>query len=371
MKLSLAQWRALWLSVPGCGSETLKALEADESPETAAGRLAELSQACVKGKELSVLSAQQKQAAASFFTQTDKERLVESWRKAQIKLVADTDPTYPAQLKVCPDHPLVLFIKGVLPPADSLHLGIIGTRRPTLYGQAVTQLLVGQCVQRQAVIVSGLMIGIDSQAHQSTLAYQGKTVGVVGYGFEHCYPRNQLRLTAEILEKGGALVSEWPPSVPPAPHTFVLRNRIIAGLSKFVLVVEAAPRSGTMITVRYALEYGRSVGAVPGPITSQYSQGTAALLKQGAVCVTEWRDIWDDLQLAYDDIDDRSNNTPVCTTATEKMIWALLSQEPYLQDTLVEHVKEQATVGEVVAILAQWELQGWVKFSGGWYARAR
>jgi DNA processing protein len=139
------------------------------------------------------------------------------------------------------------------------------------------------------------MYGVDALAHQTALTHGGRTVGVLGYGFDHIYPRHHRSLEAQVLAQGGCLVTELAPMVSPTPGTFPARNRIIAGLSQAVVVTEAAEQSGSHITASYALDYGRVVAAVPGPITNYFSQGTKNLLKQGAVMISSGYELLDEL----------------------------------------------------------------------------
>ncbi len=205
--------------------------------------------------------------------------------KERVSAIADADPAYPPLLKETADRPPVLFLRG-----DPRALGrepalaVVGTRKMTAYGQTACRLICRPAAEAGACIVSGLALGLDAAAHETALAAGGVTVAVLGSGPDRASvaPRTNCRLAESLIAAGGALVSEYPPGTPPHKMSFPMRNRIIAGLCRAVLVIEAAARSGALITAAAALNYGREVLAVPGPITSPASAGTNDLIRQGA-----------------------------------------------------------------------------------------
>jgi DNA processing protein len=207
-------------------------------------------------------------------------------------LVLD-DGAYPQLLREIPDPPLTLYVRGKWAEClDAPCVGIVGSRRCSAYGQNVALSLARELASRGVTIVSGLARGIDAAAHRGALEASGRTVAVLGTGLDEVYPRDHQKLAAEILERGGALVTQFPLGTPPVAENFPYRNRIISGLSLGVLVVEASENSGSLITARLALEQGREVFAVPGSITSRYSFGTNFLIKgAGAKLVQAWQDI--------------------------------------------------------------------------------
>jgi DNA processing protein len=211
-------------------------------------------------------------------------------RETGAELVALSDPRYPVRLKEIFDPPLVLFVRGRVELLGSLTLGVVGTRRPTPYGVAVSERLSGDLARAGLTIVSGMARGIDTAAHAAALAASGSTIAVLGCGVDLVYPSENRRLAAEIAQKG-LLVSEFPMSSPAYPQNFPIRNRIISGLSLGVLVVEGAQYSGSSITARLALEQGREVFAVPGSIVSKMSWGPNLLIKQGAKLIQDWNDV--------------------------------------------------------------------------------
>lgn len=196
---------------------------------------------------------------------------------------------YPDLLGEIHNPPTTLHIVGEIP--DAPMLAIVGTRKPTTYGQTVAYRLAKDLALAGVCIVSGLAYGIDGIVHRAALDARGKTIAVLGSGLDRCYPTSHRGLMRDIVQNGGAVISEYTPGTPPLKHHFPARNRIIAGLSLGVLVPEADARSGSLITAKLALEENRQVFAVPGPITSDRSSGPNNLLKAGATPVTTAADI--------------------------------------------------------------------------------
>ncbi len=209
-------------------------------------------------------------------------------------VVALSGPLYPPRLREIFDPPVVLFARGRVELLGSLMLGVVGTRRPTPYGVAVTEKFAGDLARAGLTIVSGMARGIDTAAHKGALAAAGDTVAVLGCGVDVVYPAENRRLASELAEKG-LLLSEFPMGAPAYPQNFPIRNRIISGMSAGVLVVEGAQYSGSAITARLAMDQEREVFAVPGNITSKMSWGPNLLIKQGAKLVQEWNDVVSEL----------------------------------------------------------------------------
>src|SRR6478672_1773284 len=207
-------------------------------------------------------------------------------------LVLD-DGVYPSLLREIYDPPIALYVKGAWSQClDQPCIAIVGSRKCSTYGQNAALMLARDLAQRGVTVVSGFARGIDAAAHRGAIEGGGRTVGVLGTGIGEVYPRDHKRLGDEILERGGALVSQFPLATPPVPENFPYRNRIISGLSLGVVVVEAAENSGSLITARLAIEQNREVFAVPGNITSRTSFGTNYLIKgAGAKLVQQWQDI--------------------------------------------------------------------------------
>ena len=194
---------------------------------------------------------------------------------------------FPEKLRFIPDAPRELFYRGNLPEQGRLHVAIIGSRKPTAYGREVTQKLAEGLAARGAVIVSGLALGVDAIAHQGALSVGGMTIAVLAGGVDKPSPFTNRAIAEGILDGHGAIVSEYEPGIPPIARNFVIRNRIVSGLSDILIVTEASERSGTLNTVSHALTQGRDVYAVPGNITSPSSRGCNRLIAQGASPITD------------------------------------------------------------------------------------
>jgi DNA processing protein len=214
-----------------------------------------------------------------------------------IQILTLDDPGYPALLRELPDSPVVLYLRGSL-PERVVRIAIVGSRRATAYGRRVAVGLGSALAARGIEVVSGGARGIDTHGHRGALEGEGRTVAVLGSGLLEPYPRENDELFETIASRG-ALVSEFPLDAPPLAEHFPRRNRLISGLSAAVVVVEAAPRSGSLITVSHALEQGREVLAVPGPVSSEQSQGCHRLIQQGAKLVQEASDIIEELSPMY------------------------------------------------------------------------
>ncbi|MTI95166.1 MAG: DNA-protecting protein DprA [Firmicutes bacterium] len=210
--------------------------------------------------------------------------------KLAIKLLTLDSPAYPPLLKRIYDPPPVLYYRGSLPCSDKKLLAVVGSRKATEYGRVVTAKLTENLVRSGLGIVSGLALGIDGAAHRACLEAKGYTVAVLGCGLDRTYPAKHIQLKQQV-EDSGCVISEFPPGTPPAAGNFPRRNRIISGMCQGLLVVEAAEKSGAMITVGFALEEGRDVFAVPGNINSPQSKGTNGLIQQGAKLVLDATDI--------------------------------------------------------------------------------
>lgn len=208
-----------------------------------------------------------------------------------IKCVTVLNSNYPSKLKEIDEKPLVLFCKGDLSLFNTKSIAIVGTRFPSAYGRYITEIFAKELAQNNLTIISGLASGVDKISHEQALSNNGKTIAVLGGGFDKIYPAINTNLAEEITQKG-LLISEYRPSIRPTSYTFPFRNRIIAALSDGVLITEAPEKSGALHTKNYALEYGKEIFVVPGNINNIKGKGTNKILKsmQGA-CVTETEDI--------------------------------------------------------------------------------
>ncbi len=220
----------------------------------------------------------------------DVERELREIERRGLNILTLADPDYPRPLRAIDDPPPVLYLKGECIAKDELAIAIVGTRRPSPYGRMIAEKLAKELGRLGFTIVSGLALGIDTAAHRGALAAGARTIAVLGGGFANLYPRQNANLADEIA-RSGAVMSEYPIGTPPDRWTFPRRNRVISGLARGAVVVEAPKKSGALITAKCALEQGREVFAVPGPITEQASHGTHHLIQQGAKLVTDIDDI--------------------------------------------------------------------------------
>jgi DNA processing protein len=224
----------------------------------------------------------------------DIERELSYARKAGVAIITRDDASYPVNLKQIPDPPIVLYVRGALKETDALSVAIVGSRRASVYGAECAGRFAGQLAECGITIVSGLARGIDTCAHRGALRRSGRTIAVIGSGFNRMYPEENAELVEEICRKG-AVISEFPFDTPPLRQNFPRRNRVISGLSLGVLVVEAARTSGALITAESALEQGREVFALPGKVDAPNSWGTNLLIKDGAKLVVCVEDILEEI----------------------------------------------------------------------------
>jgi DNA processing protein len=237
------------------------------------------------------LRGDEARALARDLRRADPERELAAARAAGIEVVASGAETYPAPLRHLVDPPPVLFLRGTLLPCDVRAVAVVGSRRATPYGLRVARALAGDLARAGVTVVGGLARGIDAAAHGAALAAGGRTVAVLGSGLLNPYPPEHLDLLEAIAGKG-AVVSEFPLRAPPLRRHFPQRNRVVAALALGTLVVEASPTSGALSTVRHALDLGRTVMAVPGPIDEECSLGTLRLLQEGAAAVGAAQDVF-------------------------------------------------------------------------------
>lgn len=280
-----------------------------------------------------------------------------------VKLLDFREDTYPELLKECRGSPALLYYRGNLPPKDSLCLAVVGSRKATVYGEMVVGRICKPLIQHGIILVSGLAFGVDGLAHKLCVDNNAKTIAVLGSGVDDrsIYPREHLNLAQRILENGGLLISEYPPSALSLKQNFVARNRIIAGLSVGTLVVEAAHQSGSLITAQQAIDFDRTVYAVPGPISSQMSEGPNNLLKMGARPVTNALDILQDLNI--EDAGELETKKMTDFTMSEQKILEHMSFEPKAVDAIIQDSLLEPSV--VTATLTFLEIKGAVRHLGG------
>ncbi len=301
------------------------------------------------------------------------DRELEKMQNQDISLLTLDDPAYPPLLFAIYDPPPVLYVKGNwermaggTEPADTsfFPVAVVGTRKPTPYGKRTTEQLCSALTDHGVTIVSGFARGIDGLAHKTALSASGKTLAVLGCGIDLVYPPEHRKLYDDISEHG-VILSEFPLGTPPVSHNFPKRNRIISGLSLGCLVIESGLKSGSLITARLALEQGREVFAVPGPIHSEMSEGPHQLIATGAKLVQTVSDILEEICPQYT----KHNEIPVSNLpaleAEEKHIFDHLSLEPKHIDLLIS--ESQRSASEVTGILLTLELKGVIRQLAGQY----
>lgn len=271
-----------------------------------------------------------------------------------IKYTTPIDEDYPIRLTELKDMPIALYYKGSLAITMEPHtLGVVGSRRPTFYGVMETEEFVSELTSRGIVIVSGMAYGIDSKAHRAAIDSGGKTIAVLGGGVDICYPQVNIDLYQEISENH-LLISEYEPGTAHVSKNFPMRNRIISGLSDGLLLVEAALRSGTLITADYALEQGKSIYGIPGRASDVMSRGVNSIIKQGAALVDSPSDIIKDI-FNESFLPKRSSRSKkkeknlAGLSATEKSIIGILGYEPTFIDDIIRH--NHMAIGETIHIL--------------------
>jgi len=293
-------------------------------------------------------------------------------KKKGYSLLTFEDGEYPLFLREIFDPPCVLYCRGRVEALRGPAVALVGTRKPTPYGKAVAERLAEDLASRGIVIVSGLALGIDACAHGGALK-GGRTVAVLGSGLDVMYPRHNRRL-ADAISGNGAVVSEFPLGTEPLAYNFPRRNRIIAGLSQAVVVVEAAEQSGSLITAQLALDEGREIAAVPGNITSGVSRGTHQLLRLGAKLVESWVDVAEELSPELrDEVMARgagaTGRLPLPTADEAGVLDRLRADEVTNVDALVEATGRPVT--EVLTLLLSLEVKGLVAAGPGANFRRR
>jgi DNA processing protein len=269
------------------------------------------------------------------------EKELELLNRHAVRLLALGKPDYPTGLAPIPDPPHLLYVRGALLPADAKAVALVGSRSCSSYGKRVTERLATGLVRAGYTIVSGLARGIDGVAHRSALQAGGRTVGVLAGGLSRIYPPEHADLAREV-EASGALLSEATMDQEPLPAMFPARNRIISGLCRGVVVIEAAERSGALLTASHAGEQGRPVMAVPGPVDHATSGGTNALIRKGAALVRGSEDVLEELEGLPGMQPAIPTEPPPALDETQQRIWESLSEGPRHLDELVQTLKIEA-----------------------------
>jgi DNA processing protein len=355
-------WLALRLT-PGLGARLAgKLLRQFGGPE-------EIFRASLTELESCQLPAAVAQAVFSRAAFRDAEKELAEVRKAGCRLVNWSETEYPRLLQEIYDPPPLLYVRGDVQVLNRHAISIVGTRRPTPYGNQIAERLARDLAERGLIIVSGLARGIDSSAHRGACAAsRGGAVGVLGTGIDVIYPKENRKLFEEV-EKRGAIITEFPMGTYPAPENFPVRNRIVAGMALGVIVAQGAQYSGSLITSRLGMEFGREVYGVPGNITEPVSFAPNQLIKQGAKLVAGWEDVVEELPTEI-----RAELFPVEATTreeraslfeqnlspTEKLLFAMIRiEEPIHVDALVESTGLSSS--ETLAALCEMEMRGIIR----------
>ena len=345
-------------AVPNVGAVTLRALR-DHF-----GSFEKAWKASTHAFNIGGVDAPARDAIAAGKKNIDPDRAMQKLIKGNIWIITDDDPAFPPLLKEINYSPIILYGRGdknILAPNPNHAIAVVGTRRPAPYGMEATERIVEKLVSAGVTIVSGLAMGIDAKAHTVALAYKGTTIAVLGCGVDQdtIFPPENRGLAQRIAENGGAVISEYAPEAPAVKEHFPMRNRIIAGLSRGTLVVEAREKSGALITARSALEENRDVFAVPGSIFSPTSAGPNRLIQQGAKAVTDGADILE--ELGIDGLSALRYHAMLALTDEEASVLNLL-EEPADIDAL--RGKTALATGALLSLLSVLELNGLVRNLG-------
>jgi len=350
-------------SIPGVGRITFRKLVAGfGSPEQALvaprDRLEQV--AGLSGKAIDAITA--------FPWREHAEKELARAEAAGVAIVTLENPAYPDALRITPDPPLFLYVKGALLRDESNAVAIVGTRKPTHYGLTVAYRIAGDLSAGGYTIVSGMARGIDTQAHRGALASQGRTIAVLGCGIDVAYPPENRDLM-ELIGNAGAVVTENAFGTQPEAGYFPARNRIISGLSQGTVIIEAAEDSGSLITAKYTLEQGRKLFAVPGNIGSPASRGANSLIKQGATLVENAEDIVAGLGAARSTTQRTRAPRPIPPlSGEEESVYRCITTEPKHVDAIMNECS--ASAGKLSGVLITLELKGLAKqLPGKYYVR--
>lgn len=283
------------------------------------------------------------------------------------QLIRRDDVLYPPLLREIPDAPLLLFVRGDVRLLTQPQLAIVGTRNPTPSGRELAEQFAYSLAAAGLVVTSGLALGVDAASHRGALLANGKTIAVCGTGLQHIYPASNHQLAEEIM-RVGAIVSEFPPDTLPKAKHFPQRNRVISGMSLGVLVVEAALRSGSLITARFATEQGREVFALPGSIHNPLARGCHQLIRQGAKLIETAADIIEELgALKAVLLPSPQSRKMTALDSERRHLLEQIGYEITALDAII--MRSGLTAGEVSSMLLSLELEGYVQIAPGGYVR--
>lgn len=338
-------------SIPGVGRITFRKLvDLFESPAQV------LSASSEDLRRIGGLSGKLTDAIGAFPWQQHAEQELAKAAQSNVRIILASDSAFPENLRDAPDAPLFLYVRGELISGDANALAIVGTRKPTHYGKTVTRRFASELASSGFTIVSGMARGIDTEAHRGAIEAGGRTIAVLGCGIDVAYPPENRGLMEEIC-RTGAVVSENPFGTRPEAGYFPARNRIISGLSRGVIIVEAAEDSGSLITAQYAREQKRKLYAVPGNIGSPVSRGTNSLIRQGAVLIERTADILMDLGSGHIGTATTKASRPLPELSPEEhAVLCCIADEPRHIDAIM--TESRTTAGRLGGVLVTLELKG-------------
>jgi len=322
---------------------------------------------CLRASEQEIFSAGIDKLGAEKFFHLRKsfspEEEILRLEKLSVHVLVWGNPNYPSPLSTIAQPPVILFVRGKIKEEDFPSLAIVGSRIPTNYGKRVLEHFLQTIAFQRITVVSGLALGIDTIAHEQAIAHGTRTIAVLGSGIDLFYPRANERFAKKFLEEEkGVIVSEYFPGMEPCPEYFPVRNRIIAGLSRATLVIEAGEKSGSLITAQFALEEAREVFAVPGDIFSRLSKGTHALLFQGAQLATSPETVLACFDVKKSTFQQEARNQ-LALSEIEQQILQLFhtEQRRHINDLIHDSNLSSATITAQVSLL---EIKGLLKNIG-------
>lgn len=299
----------------------------------------------------------------------DLEKEYEVLLRKRIRLITLADSSYPTRLREIPSPPYAIYVKGKLPEERKFSVAIVGARECSAYGMRMAQEFGAQLSKAGVQIISGMARGIDSYSQESALYAGGESYAVLGCGVDVCYPRERIELYTQ-LERQGGILSEQLPGTKPLPRFFPARNRIISGLADAVLVMEAKEKSGSLITADMALEQGKDVYALPGPVTSSLSRGCNMLIKQGAGILLSPEDFLKEAEIFCEEEVKNLTENKILLETTENIVYSCLDFYPISLGELAG--KTKLSIPALTGILIRLELLGYIKeISKNYYMKVK
>ena len=312
-----------------------------------------------KLKESKILNDKELKAFRLHKSNMNVQREYKELLDKEIRIVTYDMAEYPEKLKDITSPPFALYVKGSLPSQDKKSVAIVGARECTPYGDKYA-ISYGKCLAKNDVqVISGMARGIDSLGHRGSIDGGGKTFAVVGCGADICYPKENIGLYNDIIENGGGIISEYIPGTSPLAKNFPARNRLISGLSDAVIVIEARVRSGSLITADMALEQGKDVYALPGPVNSDLSEGCNRLIYQGAGILLSEKQLIEELGIVATKLNEKTVKNKKCLENEEKLLYSRLTLYPKDISCLIEETGLNAEIA--VRTMISLQIKGIVK----------